>query len=144
MTAHPLMQRLAELTGATEVGPEDIDAFEAGAAEVVLLFAGDPVRFPEALDLAVVLPELHAVFGRRWRVGLVPAAVEDALARRYGVQRWPSLVFLRNGHYLGTLSGMRDWDVFLRDVQSLQAAPPSRRPLPIAVVSDAQPGSHCH
>lgn len=144
MTAHPLMQRLAELTGATEVSPENIDAFEADAAEAMVFFAGDPVRFPEALDLAVVLPELHAAFGRRWRIGVVPAAVEDALARRYGVQRWPSLVFLRHGHYIGMLSGMRDWEVFLHDMQRLQVAPPSRPSLPIAVAADTRLGSHCH
>ena len=32
--------------------------------DAVLLFAGDPIRFPEALDVAVVLPELRAVSAR--------------------------------------------------------------------------------
>ena len=126
---HPLFERLAAVTGAVDVHPDRVAAFEALPGTAVLFFAGDPVRFPEALDLAVVLPELRAAFGG-WRVGTVPGAVEDALARRYAVQRWPSLVFLRDGGYLGTLSGMQDWDVYLQQVRELLDRRPGPRPAP--------------
>ena len=138
---HPLFQRLAAVTGAIDVGPDTVAAFEALPGAAVLFFAGDPVRFPEALDLAVVLPELSTACGGL-RVGLVPRAVEDMLARRYAVQRWPSLVFLRDGGYLGTLSGMQDWDVFLRRVAELMAATPGPRPAPtIPIRADS---AACH
>jgi hydrogenase-1 operon protein HyaE len=143
MNRHPLLDRLAATTGAHDVTPDDIERFEAQAGDAVLFFGGDPVRFPEMLDVAVVLPELHGHFGGRFRVGIVPRAVEDALARRYAVQRWPSLVFLRDGGYLGTVSGMKDWDDYLRDVHHTLAATPTRRPAPTIAIQPAG-GAACH
>lgn len=139
---HPLLDRLATVTGGRDVGPDSIESFEGEGGDAVLFFSGDPVRFPEALDVAVVLPELHAAFGG-FRVGIVPRAVEDALARRYAVQRWPSLVFLRDGGYLGTVSGMKDWDDYRREVQALRQGTPGRRPLPTIAIHSAD-GSACH
>ena len=138
---HPLVDRLATATGGAEVTPASIDAFEAGPGHAGLFFGGDPVRFPECLDVAVVLPELHALFGG-FRVGIVPRADEDALAKRYAVQRWPSLVFLRDGGFLGTVSGMKDWDDYVREVQGTLAATPGRRPAPTIAIHAA--GDHCH
>jgi hydrogenase-1 operon protein HyaE len=143
MSRHPLIDRLATETGGHDVTPDDIESFEAQPGDAVLFFGGDPVRFPEMLDVAVVLPELHGHFGRRFRVGIVPRTVEDALARRYAVQRWPSLVFLRDGGYLGTVSGMKDWDEYLRDVQQALAAAPTRRPAPTIAIHAAD-GAACH
>lgn len=53
--------------GLNEVDAATVEHFlgsadEAGAI-AVLLSAGDPNRFPEATDVAVVLPELIAAFG---------------------------------------------------------------------------------
>lgn len=139
--AHPLLQRLAQSVGAADVTPDTVAEFESAAGPAVLFFAGDPVRFPEALDVAVVLPELHAACGG-FRVGRVPAAVEDTLARRYAVQRWPSLVFVRDGGWLGTVSGMQDWDVYLREVGRVLAADPRPRPAPAIAIHAA--ASDCH
>lgn len=143
MDRHPLLDRLATVTGGTDVGPDQIEAFEARPGDAVLFFGGDPVRFPECLDVAVVLPELRTQFGGTLHVGIVPRAVEDALARRYAVQRWPSLVFLRDGGYLGTVSGMKDWDDYVREVQAVLAATPGRRPLPTIAIHSAD-GAACH
>jgi hydrogenase-1 operon protein HyaE len=131
------------------VRPDDIETFEQEGGEAVLFFGGDPVRFPEALDVAVVLPELLAALGSSGstgtRVGVVPRDVEDALARRYAVQRWPSLVFLRDGGYLGTVSGMRDWDDYVREVGELLARDVSRAPtVGIPVVSAGPAADACH
>jgi hydrogenase-1 operon protein HyaE len=128
MSLHPLLARLADRTGAVVVSPDSVEAFAAAPGEAVLFFAGDPVRFPEALDIAVVLPELHALHGGSFRIGIVPRDGEDVIARRYGVQRWPSLVFLRAGGYLATLSGMKDWEPFVAQVRNALAAAPSRLP----------------
>lgn len=140
---HPLVARLLAVTLGAEVRPDDVEAFEAAPGDAVLFFAGDPVRFPEALDVAVVLPELIAATRRPMRVGVVPRDVEDTLARRYAVQRWPSLVFMRDGGYLGTLSGMLDWDVFVDSLRTLLAREPGRRPTPTIAIHAAD-GSTCH
>ena len=144
MQAPALVQRLVQSHGAQWVGLDDAEAFTAGPGVRVLFFCGDPVRFPEGLDVAVVLPELHAALGRSFTIGAVPADCEDLLARRLGVQRWPALVFFRDGQYLTTLSGMFDWTDFVRRVQQALQMPPSRRPgigIPVVTVGGE---SHCH
>lgn len=143
MSHHPLVQRLVERTAARAVGPDTVEDFEADPGVGVLFLAGDPVRFPESLDVAVVLPELQAGLQGRLRVGVVPREHEDAVARRYAVQRWPSLVFLRDGGYLGTVSGMQDWDVYLREVGELLSRVPAPRPRP-AIAIRAADGGACH
>jgi len=139
---HPLVSRLLEATGGVQVRCDGVEAFEAAGGDAVLFFGGDPVRFPEALDVAVVLPELIAAAGRPMRVGVVPREVEDAVARRYAVQRWPSLVFVRDGAYLGTLAGMQDWDVYLDALRALLAREPGRRPAPTIAIRAAE-GTGC-
>ncbi len=145
MTLHPLVQRLIDACGACAVDPAALDAWMARPGDHVLLFGGDPVRFPEALDVAVVLPELRAAFDDRFDIGVVPREHEDALARRFGVQRWPALVFLRAGGYLATVSGMRDWTDYLADIAAALDAPVTRAPtVGIPVVAAGAAASACH
>ena len=143
MSTHPLIERLAQATGGTELRPEAVEQFEAQPGDAVLYFGGDPVRFPEALDVAVVLPELRSSLGGTWRVGIVPRDCEDQLARRYAVQRWPSLVFLRDAGYLGTVSGMKDWSDYVAEVREVLARSPGRRPAPTIAIQSAD-GQACH
>ena len=128
MKLHPLVERLLSHHGAGAVTLTTLDPWLERKGDQLLFFGGDPVRFPEALDLAVVLPELQAAFGGRFGVGVVRREDEDAVARRFGVQRWPSLVFVRDGQYVATLAGMRDWDVYLREVAQALETPASRAP----------------
>lgn len=141
----PLVSRLAEACGATWVDADSIDAWAAQGGDRVVLFAGDAVRFPEGQDVAVVLPELQRSLGRRFEIGVVQRHLEDALARRFGSQRWPTLLFLRDGQYVTTLAGMHDWDDFLRKAEEALAAPVSRPPsIGIPLVSAASGDSGCH
>lgn len=136
----PLIARLVEQHGAVW-----LDADEAGAnalaaltGDVVLLIAGDAQRFPECLDVAVVLPELLRAFPGRLRIAVAEAHSEDALARRYGATRRPSLVFLRGGQYVTTVAGMLDWDDYLAEVAHALQMPVTRAPgIGIPVVAAA-------
>jgi len=142
--AHPLQQRLVQQFGASWVTTDTLDAFLAQPGDRVLLLGGDPVRFPEALDVAVVLPELQAAHAGRFAIGVVAREHEDAVARRFGSNRWPSLVFLRDGAYVTTLSGMHDWTDYVAKVGEALAAPIGRAPtIGIPLVS-ATPASTCH
>jgi hydrogenase-1 operon protein HyaE len=136
VAAHPLITRLVEQCGACWVDADNADSFVSGAGDRVLFFSGDPVRFPECLDVAVVLPELQRAVGGRFQIGAVVPADGETLSRRWGEQRWPSLVFLRDGRYVRTVAGMHDWtDYVARVVDALQA-PTTRAPgVGIPVVS---------
>lgn len=143
--APPLVARLVNSFGATWVDITNAAEFAAGPGERVLFFSGDPVRFPECLDVAVVLPELQAAFPGRLHIGVVLPSDEDVVAKRYGAQRWPSLVFLREGRYVTTIAGMLDWTDYVERVTEALDTPTSRVPgIGIAVVSADGGGSSCH
>lgn len=142
----PLVQRLGQAEGSQWVDAASIDGFLAGGGEQVLFFQGDAIRFPEVLDIAVVLPELCRHFqrsgGHHFRIGLVARDDEDALARRFAVVHWPSLVFLRDGRWVDSVHGMLDWAVYVERVQQILARPASRPPL---MLQPLQAGpSACH
>ena len=140
----PLVQRLAREFGATWVDETSVADWTAGGGDRVVLLAGDPVRFPEGVDVAAVLPELMKSFPNRFRIAVVPRDNEDAVARRYGSQRWPTLLFFRDGQYVTAIAGMQDWDVYLSGVAAALSMPPSRPPtIGIPVVSQTG-GSSCH
>jgi hydrogenase-1 operon protein HyaE len=125
---HPLLSRLVRLTGAAVLSAETFDDWARHPGPAMAVFAEDPERYKETLDLAVVVPELHAAGGRGFRVGLLPPAASRAIAPRYGFARWPAFVMLRDGQYLGAVDGIRDWDVYTAELARLLAAAPSRPP----------------
>jgi hydrogenase-1 operon protein HyaE len=137
----PLVQRLVQQFGARWVSPATLDAFASQPGDQVLFFSGDPVRFPECLDVAVVLPELQRAFPGRFGVGVVRRDDEDEIARRWGSQRWPALVFVRDGRYVGSVAGMLDWTDYLARVAELLDTPASRPPIPLMGAAN---GPACH
>lgn len=123
---HPLLERLVRDCGVPEVDAGSVDAFLAAPGNAVLFFAEDLKQYPESADIAVILPELIKAFGGRLRAAFVARANERELQKRYGFARWPAMVFLRDGEYVGAITGMHDWDVFLAKVQGLLDAPTRR------------------
>ncbi|HSO07618.1 MAG TPA: hydrogenase, partial [Pelomicrobium sp.] len=118
--------------------------FAAAPGESLLFFAEDPLRVRETLDLAVILPEIDQAFSGRLRIGVLLPQAARAVAGRYGFRRWPALVMLRGGEYVGTIDGIQDWDVYLGRIAELLAAPVSRPPsigIPVTAAGDA---GHCH
>ncbi len=112
----------------------------------MVVFAEDPERYKETLDMAVIVPELHASRAGRFRVALLPPAASRALAPRFGFARWPAFVMLRDGHYVGAVDGIRDWDVYIGELDRLLAAEPTRPPtvgIPVVVAGQAA-SSSCH
>ena len=147
--APPLLAQLVTKHQAQWLDFENIDAWLAQQqGDQVLLFAGDPVRFPESIDVAVVLPELQRVCAAAGRVFGMAVAVPqyaEALAKKFGSQRWPTLMFFRSGNYVTTVSGMHDWNDYLHLVAQALDAPISRAPtIGIPVVSSNATSSHCH
>lgn len=141
----PLVERLVSVHGATWVDETSIGPWAAEGGDRVVLFAGDAVQFPEGQDVAVVLPELQRCFPGRFKVAVVPREIEQDLAKRYGSQRWPTLLFLRDGQYVTTLCGMHDWDDYVRQMAHALAMPISRAPtIGIPVVSATASGTSCH
>jgi hydrogenase-1 operon protein HyaE len=147
--APPLLAQLVSKHHAVWIDFDNIDAWLAAQqGDHVLLFAGDPIRFPEAVDVAVVLPELQKVsasVGRPFGMAVAVPETEEALAKKFGSQRWPTLMFFRDGVYVTTLSGMHDWTDYLTLIAQALAAPTSRAPtIGIPVVSSQAQSASCH
>ena len=128
-TAAPLIARLFDEYGYEPLSPSSLDAFVAEPGEAVIFAAGDANRLDETGDVAVVLPELMAAFGGRFRVGVTrDRETEMAVQRLYRFNAFPALVFLRDGGWLGTIQRMQDWSDYLRDIQGFLAAGPQEPP----------------
>lgn len=102
---------------------QSLHSFSAQTAHTVIFLPANPQQYPETLDVAIVLPELMKVFALQLQPAVASPDLAKTLAARYAISEWPALLFLRNGEYLGVITRMRDWDVYLRKVQELLQAP---------------------
>jgi hydrogenase-1 operon protein HyaE len=147
--APALLSQLVSRHQAQWVDGDNIETWRAQQqGDTVLLFAGDPVRFPEALDVAVVLPELQAhcaAKGQAFDIGVAVPEAAEALALTFGSNRWPTLMFFRQGQYVTVLPGMHDWADYVARVEESLAMSTRRAPsVGIAVVSANAPAAGCH
>lgn len=124
----PTIKAMLERTGYPALAGPELDQFVAAREHVVLVFAEGIKRIPEADDLAVILPELVSAFGGRFDVAVVPFPAHRDLQLRYRFLKFPTLVFLRHGDYLGAISGVLDWADYLADIQKILASPTSEPP----------------
>ena len=141
--SHPLIARLIARDGFVEVDAANFESFSARTGHVLLVFTEDPVRFKETLDLAVIVPEIERTFAGRFAVGVLLPDAARQFAVRYGFRRWPAIVLLRDGHYVGAVDGLREWGEYLAEIARLLDAPPARAPsIGIAVTATGtSPGS---
>ena len=133
---HPLLAALFTRHGYAPLDAASLDAFADAPGHAVLMFIDDPVRLKETLDLAVIVPELARAFAGRFRVGVLLPEAGRAVHTRYGFRRWPAIVVLRDGEYVGAIDGLRDWGEYVETMSALLAASPVRPPsigIPIAM-----------
>lgn len=125
-----LIDRLIDELGYEQVTLDNHDDFVNATGMNVLFFPGEPSTVKDATDVAVVLPELVHAFGDQLRPGVVPDTFGDGkeLKRHYGFSAYPSLVFVRSGEYVGTITRIQDWGDYLKQIAELLVAAPSRPP----------------
>ena len=128
--SHVLIDRLITELGYTEVSLDNHDEFVAMPGMNVLFFPGDPKTVRDATDVAVVLPELMSAFAGKLNAGVVTDTFGDGktLKHKYGFTHYPSLVFVRDSGYVGTLSRIRTWQEYLATISELLVAEPRRPP----------------
>ncbi len=118
--------------GLPEVEVGNVDAFLAAAdgagAVAVLLSAGDPIRWPEAIDVAIVLPELIEAFQGRLLGAVIAHQSESELGQRFGVRVQPTLIFCSKGETLGLIGKIQDWSVYVDRISKLLDRPRASGP----------------
>lgn len=115
----PLIERLLQQLGYPEIALDSLDDFISKPGACVLFFAGDPNKYRETNDVAVILPELIQAFQGRLRPGVVAPSAELKLQMQYRFKAWPALVFLRDGGYLGCITGVQNWADYLKEIEKL-------------------------
>lgn len=142
---HPLLERLVSQYGYPEICAESFAEFVAPADPALLFLAEDPARIKETLDLAVILPELAAVHPRRFRIGVLPPAEAAVVAPKYAIRRWPALLMMRAGRYVGAIEGLRNWDDYLAELARLLELEPSiPSVLVVPLASPRREAGSCH
>jgi len=124
----PLLEQLQTRHGLPLLDADSYDPFVYGNENVVLFFCNNPIQFPESNDVAVILPELVKAFSGRLHAAVIEKSIERELQARFRFTGWPSLVFLRNGEYLGVITGIRNWHEFMQETAAILAAAPSQPP----------------
>ena len=122
--------RMVQKHAFIRVDPSQAD-FPAGL--VALLVTEDPQRNLEVLDACVILPEALKPLGDRVLRYVAGPESAPALMQRFGVGRAPSVVFLRDGEYVGALNGIRDWNDYQNEVDRLLSGPAQPKPIGIPV-----------
>ncbi len=105
----PLIEKLCVRPDSQRLDAQSLEAFLRQPGDQILFFHGDPAKRPESHDIAVVLPELLAHFPDRFQVGVMDPRDDIMLMPRFGVLRLPSLVFLREGRFLGIIAQIQPW-----------------------------------
>ncbi len=124
----PLINQLQTRHGCPLLNADSYDSFVYGHENVVLFFCNDPIQFPESNDVAVILPELVKAFKDRLQAAVIDKSVERELQARFRFTGWPSLVFLRNGEYLGVITGIRNWQEYRQEIAGILASEPTEPP----------------
>jgi len=124
----PLLEQLQTRYAYPLLDADSYDAFVYNNENVVLFFCNDPVQFPESNDVAVILPELVKAFNGNLQAAVIAKPIERELQARFRFTGWPSLVFLRNGEYLGVITGIRNWQEYRQETAGILASEPSQPP----------------
>lgn len=116
------------------------EAFLNGSGDSVVLLTEEPDKVPESWDLAVIFPSLLATTAIqpqiKPRAAISRPEHAKSLLIRFGVQRMPALLFLRDGAYVGVIEGLRNWNELVGEYQAMLLKPASRtRAIGIAVTA---------
>ncbi|WP_428547399.1 hypothetical protein [Profundibacter sp.] len=124
----PLMQQIIEREGLPVLSAETLDDFAREAGDMVLMVGGDWHRHVEVNDLAVILPEILKAAGGQLTGAVLDRASERSIQTRFRFNRYPVLIFLRNGEYLGRIQKVLDWADYITEINAILARAPHDPP----------------
>lgn len=137
-----LLDKLEEQHKVQQLHAKDFDGFKQQAGLSVVLTTDDPDKVPESWDMAVIFPDLLKAMPNV-TAGVFLPGESAAVIAHYGIKRTPTLLFLRNGEYVGVIEGLRDWSELVQACQAMLDKPVSRVPsIGIAIKVDQASGCH--
>jgi hydrogenase-1 operon protein HyaE len=139
-----LLERLRTQNKIVLLDEEGLEAFVMAGGDGMVLFTQEADQQPETWDVAVILPEVLKQFGDRLRAAIISPEQARKEKARFGITRWPTLVFVRDGGYVGAIEGMRNWDEYTREIAEMLAKPIGRAPSVGIPVTASAAGDACH
>lgn len=124
----PLMDSIIERENLPVVSSESLDDFAKDNGDTVLFVGGDWKRHVEVNDVAVILPEILKAAGGQLKAAVLERDSERAIQTRYRFNKFPSLIFLRDGEYLGTIQKVLDWQDYIVEINTILASKPKPAP----------------
>ncbi|MBP3439440.1 MAG: hydrogenase expression protein HyaE [Sutterella sp.] len=117
---HPAFARLFGAEGFRLLKEEDLGLLTKAEGMQLAVFADDPNRMKETIDIAVIAPEIRRALGSAvagaW---FSETARGRAMAARYGIRRLPAVALFRSGVYLGAAEGLMNWDAYLKQLADI-------------------------
>ncbi len=117
---HPGFRRLWNEGGFRCLKEDTLEDFLGAPGLKLVVFADDPNKQKETLDIVVIGPEiaktLAAGLEGKWFSDVVTGR---ALASRWGVKRLPAIALFRNRVYLGAAEGLKGWDDYLSELTQI-------------------------
>jgi len=139
-----LLERLRVQSKIILLDEEGLEAFVMDGGDGMILFTQEPDQQPETWDVAVILPEVLKLTGDRLRAAIISPELARQGKVRFGITRWPSLVFVRDGSYVGVIEGMRNWDEYTCEIAEMLERPIGRAPSVGIPVNSAGEAPACH
>ncbi|MBU0621342.1 MAG: hydrogenase [Gammaproteobacteria bacterium] len=137
-----LLERLRAQSKITLLDEEGLESFVMAGGDGMVLFTQEPDQQPETWDVAVILPEVLKLTGDRLRAAIISPELARKEKARFGITRWPSLVFVRDGDYVGVIDGMRNWEEYTREIAAMMNKPTGRAPsVGIPVMAAGEPSA---
>ena len=116
-----IVENMLDRTGIPRLTAANQASFLAAHPRAVLFFCGDPVKYPESNDVAMVLPEIVKEF-EGLAAAIVDTEIEREMQSGFDFTVWPALAFFRDGNYTGAITGIQNWEDYLERVPALLAA----------------------
>lgn len=114
----PIIDNMVEKNAVPYIKADNYQSFINNNEFAVLFFAGDPKRYPETNDVAMVLPEIVKEF-KSMACAIVDESFEQELQNQFDFTRWPALAFFTNGQYQGAITGIQNWEDYLQQIPKI-------------------------
>ena len=128
LQTHPIFKKMTEECGFEQIDSDSFEAFLKKDGLSLILFVDDPNRMKETMDAIVIAPELAKSCQLIKNKAVICPPQARKLSAIYGFKRWPAMVFVRDGAYLGAVDGLRLWSQLVAEVDEIIQRSPSFPP----------------
>lgn len=123
-----ILERVSSSANIADLNNESFASFIKTEVDTLIFFLDDPVRRPEAMDLAVLIPDIKTLCAKEVTCGFLRAESSRQLMPKYGINKLPCILLLRNSEYVGVIIGLKNWNEYQEEITALLAKPTSKAP----------------